>query len=45
MLLAKIYNSLKFDMTIKNNKKLTLLMSRACTGLLLITACCISGSA
>jgi hypothetical protein len=45
MLLAKLYNSLKFDMTIKNNKKLTLLMSRACTGLLLITACCISGSA
>jgi hypothetical protein len=45
MLLAKIYNSLKFGMTIKNNKKLTLLMSRACTGLLLITACCISGSA
>jgi hypothetical protein len=44
MLLAKIYNSLKFDMTIKNNKKLTLLMSRACTGLLLITACCISSS-
>jgi hypothetical protein len=45
MLLAKTYNSLEFDMTIKNNKKLTLLMSRACTGLLLITACCISGSA
>jgi len=45
MLLAKTYNSSEFDMTIKNNKKLTLLMSRACTGLLLITVCCISGSA